>query len=242
MPKQIISKFLHYYDEVTEKIIDQSTPKIFAAFDNDYPILIIEKLLTSAQCDDLVKNFLINGPSGTSKVYRGGHDKVDENIRNSLVLQIDNSDTILLKQVTLGILPEIENYFNVKFISNEGFHALGYPPGSRFAFHCDNSGFKTDPVSGLKKWKISQPERTLSSVLFLTDCVDKITDFNQCTGGELVFGLMLDKDDKAFAIRPRKGLFIAFPSNAYFSHEVEPVIDGYRVSIVDWYNCEILKP
>jgi SM-20-related protein len=234
-----ISRFLKYNEDLMDRIIAKSTGKLFPDPENDYPFFMMENLLSADQCDAMVKNFLISGPAGKAKIYLKGANLVNDT-RDTFLLKMEEEEKLFIKNSVMGLVPEIEQFFKVKVKYNEGFHALGYSPGCRFAFHSDNGNFYPERETGENKWQVDIPHRTLSSVLFLTDSVERITDFNQCTGGELVFGFLLDKDNNAFAIKPRKGLFIVFPSNSYYAHEVEPVNEGYRVSIVDWYNCEIL--
>jgi SM-20-related protein len=38
-------------------------------------------------------------------------------------------------------------------------------------------------------------------------------------------------------LRPEAGDMVVFFSNPYFSHEVLPVKEGYRLSLVQWHNA-----
>jgi SM-20-related protein len=72
--------------------------------------------------------------------------------------------------------------------------------------------------------------------------VPKVEKFNQSSGGHVVFEYLKNEIGQPYTVVPRKGLFVAFPSTPLFSHSVSEVTDGYRISIVEWYDAELLKP
>lgn len=65
------------------------------------------------------------------------------------------------------------------------------------------------------------PNRDLSALYYLNDGFE---------GGELVF------ETAAAIVKPRAGLFLAFPSDERFVHEVLPVTAGRRYSMALWFT------
>ena len=90
-------------------------------------------------------------------------------------------------------------------------------PGGRLPLHADNSR-----QSDGGDWVPNHtPQRDLSALYYLNNAFE---------GGEIRFpqwGLM---------IKPRRGLLIAFPSDARHVHEVLPVRRGQRYSLPIWFT------
>jgi len=91
--------------------------------------------------------------------------------------------------------------------------ALG--PGGRHSQHADNC---RQTATG--DWEPNHtPQRDMSAIYYLND------DFE---GGEIVF------DRERVSIKPRRGLLVAFPSDAGHVHEVLPVRSGVRYTMPIW--------
>ena len=92
--------------------------------------------------------------------------------------------------------------------------------GDAAEFHADNC-----QLAESQKWIPNEtPYRVISCVIYLNNAS---VDF---TGGELVFRSV------SKAVSPRAGLFVAYPSNERFEHEVRPVLSGARYSILLWFT------
>ena len=81
-------------------------------------------------------------------------------------------------------------------------------------------------------------QRKISTVLFTTS-YDKTISDNTFIGGELLFNFLYDIDGNEVKIKPKAGDMVVFLSNPYFTHEVLKVIDGKRISLVQWHNAII---
>lgn len=92
-------------------------------------------------------------------------------------------------------------------------------PGDAHVAHSDNSKFEEG------RWVPNHtPYRTYSAAMYLND-------FGlHYTGGELVFPYR----GEVFA--PKRGMLVAFPSDHRFVHEVKPVSNGVRYSILLWFT------
>jgi hypothetical protein len=65
------------------------------------------------------------------------------------------------------------------------------------------------------------PQRDMSAIFYLNDEFD---------GGEIVF------DRAQLVVEPRRGLLLAFPSDADHVHEVLPVRSGVRYTMAIWFT------
>jgi hypothetical protein len=67
------------------------------------------------------------------------------------------------------------------------------------------------------------PQRDVSAIYYLNDEFD---------GGEIVFDL------QQLMVKPRRGLLLAFPSDADHVHEVLPVRSGVRYTMAIWFTAQ----
>lgn len=93
---------------------------------------------------------------------------------------------------------------------------LRYDVGDHYDIHNDSESY----VNGTLKRVV---ERDISILLYLND---------EYRGGELEFTQL------QLAIKPKKGMLIAFPSYAEFEHKVHPIVEGTRYNIVSWVITE----
>jgi 2OG-Fe(II) oxygenase superfamily len=91
--------------------------------------------------------------------------------------------------------------------------------GGRHSLHADNcrQNEKGDWVPN------HTPQRDTSAIYYLNETFE---------GGEIVF------EREGLAIKPRRGLLVAFRSNAGHAHEVRPVRDGVRYTMPIWFTKE----
>ena len=110
----------------------------------------------------------------------------------------------------------VEYYLEPEFLCNvQGWEypqLLKYTVGGHYKPHVDGEEFKDN------EWK-RVTNRHLTALLYLDD------DYE---GGNLTF------PEYNIAMRPSIGQLVAFPSNRYFSHGVEPLISGERHVLVFW--------
>jgi len=90
-------------------------------------------------------------------------------------------------------------------------------PGGRHGRHADNcrQNERGDWVAN------HTPHRDVSAIYYLSD---------EFEGGEIVFG------SQPLTIKPRRGLLMAFPSDAAHLHEVLPVRSGTRYTMAVWFT------
>ena len=81
-------------------------------------------------------------------------------------------------------------------------------------------------------------QRKISTVLFTTSN-DAIPSDNSFIGGELLFNFLYDEKGNDVKIKPKAGSMLIFLSNPFFTHEVLKVIEGRRITLVQWHNAII---
>ena len=103
--------------------------------------------------------------------------------------------------------------------------------------HADDSNALVDKNGEIVGYVTVAPERKLSTVLFTTSCVATAIKEDEFRGGELLFNYLYDTEGETILFRANAGDMIIFPSNPYFTHEVLPVTQGYRLTLVQWHNA-----
>jgi predicted 2-oxoglutarate/Fe(II)-dependent dioxygenase YbiX len=116
----------------------------------------------------------------------------------------------------------ISRFFGCELAGREGVNLLRYDPGGFYKAHVDRAELEAWPPAA---------RRAVTVVLFLESSrdADPSGGFN---GGAL--RLFPDSGLTAVEIVPKRGMIVAFPADTV--HEVAPVIDGHRDTVVDWFR------
>jgi predicted 2-oxoglutarate/Fe(II)-dependent dioxygenase YbiX len=104
-----------------------------------------------------------------------------------------------------AIIQYCDDFPDLEISSDSGYTLLKYEEGQFYKQHVDS--FK-------------QEQRALSCSFILND------DYE---GGEFAFF------DRKIKLKPKKGSVVMFPSNFMYPHEVMPVQNGIRYSIITWF-------
>ena len=131
----------------------------------------------------------------------------------------------------------IEDFFKLALTTSTDVQVLEYLKGSFYAMHSDDSSmmYKNSELVGFTP--VTQ-QRKITTVLFTTS-YDENTSDNTFTGGELLFNFLFDENGNVVKIKPKAGDMVVFLSNPYFTHEVLKVIEGRRITLVQWHNAVI---
>jgi SM-20-related protein len=154
-------------------------------------------------------------------------------IRNTHRMKYDDKTSVLLERVFEGFKFEVGEFFNITLLERSKAQALGYSKGCFYKRHSDNCSEVIDSDGLPILFKPVAKDRKITTLLFLSSHGE---DFS---GGELEFDFIYDSDGKNVKILPEEGLFLAFPSNPYFSHTVKEVTSGFRISLVKWWNAMV---
>lgn len=208
----------------------------------DYPYLVIEDFISQALCKEIVDEIYSINDAKKAKVkasFINGiiQPALIEEYRKTKIYHLKEELEKFYLQSFTKHQPLIEEYFRLSLTLSTQLQVLEYTKGSFYIKHSDDSNELIDKNGNTVGFTPTSPERKLTTVLFATSYEEDITDKYSFNGGELLFNYLFDENGKNPTFRPKAGTMVVFPSNPYFSHEVKPVLDGFRLTLVQWHNC-----
>jgi predicted 2-oxoglutarate/Fe(II)-dependent dioxygenase YbiX len=114
----------------------------------------------------------------------------------------------------------ISAFFGWQIEGREGVNLLRYDPGGFYRPHVDKADLPAWPPAARREFTV---------VLFLESAREA-----DPAGGFSGGALRLFDGDTPIEIVPRRGMLVAFPADVV--HEVSPVIEGHRDTVVDWFS------
>ena len=136
---------------------------------------------------------------------------LDTEARRALSVEVDRDTLALVEQAIESERGALSAFFAETLTEREGAGFLRYGHGGFYRPHRDRGSMPSWPGAA---------RRSIAVVVFLND---------RFRGGVL----RLFDDDGTHEIVPREGTLAAF--SAATLHEVAPVIDGTRDTVVDWF-------
>lgn len=209
----------------------------------DYPYLIIKNFFSKEACAELAS--LVQEDEETKRKAKVKTELFSGIVQADIVEEYRKTNIYELDTFYHNYYDEqfgkyrlmIEEYFNVALTLATDVQVLEYKKGFFYVKHADDSSEIIDKDEQTIGFKLVAPQRKLSTVLFATSHRSKDDEQGlSFSGGELMFNYLYDKGGKPVKIRPEAGDMIIFPSNPYFSHEVLPVDEGYRLTLVQWHD------
>ena len=177
--------------------------------------LLIEQFLPPPEREQLLRE-LRRSQEAAALVYgtsAGG--RVDERIRKARLLEVSHELRDAVTARLRDAQQSLADHFGIALASFEEPKFLRYLTGDFFVAHQDgNTGLIRD----------DSMHRRVSVILFLNDSYQ---------GGELLFHGKYP-DFARHAVPATPGALVAFPSET--THEVTPVTDGERYTVVSWYR------
>ncbi len=181
----------------------------------DSYIVVFDNMLSSDFCDDLVAEFEFSDEWNAALVGEGA--SVERNVRNADVINLSSRAVLQKNQVVRKKIEDTlysacrsavglyqAQFAHCRIVQGMAFELLRYRQGGYYRMHTDS---------------FNRVPRSLSCSFALND------DFE---GGALgFFG-----GEKT--LTPDKGAAVLFPSNFLFPHEILPVTQGTRYSVVTW--------
>lgn len=206
----------------------------------DYPYLIIEKFLNSDECNEINEKIKEDDDYQKAQLKINHSDikaTTNEEIRKTNIYALNKNHLEIYTNRFLQHQSLIEDYFKIALTTSTDVQVLEYLKGSFYTMHSDDSSmmYKNNELIGFTP---VAKQRKISTVLFTTSC-DEITSENSFSGGELLFNFLYDVNGNKVKIKPKAGDMVVFLSNPYFTHEVLKVIEGRRISLVQWHNAII---
>lgn len=153
-------------------------------------------------------------------------EKLKRSVRKTKYSEVSALSMLDVETRLLAVKPMVENHFNLTLAGCEKPQFLVYNEGDFFRPHRDRDDEPSKPEYVRK--------RQVSVVIFLNDAEE--SSLESYRGGALTFyGLMDDPRWKmcGFPLIAEAGLMITFRSEII--HEVTPVIQGDRYTIVSWF-------
>ena len=221
------TNFINYFDRLSPPHIENKNKPVRSNFSynfidcssmprgiRDY-IKVFDDIIPDYLCDMILEEYNPNDPDWSPALVSEGI--MNDDIRNVKNIKIDEPyithKNFKKRQQIISELGEVMFWIMngykkiapaIQFELNSGYELLKYDQGCFYKEHIDS--FMTAP-------------RHLAISLHLND------DYE---GGEFAF---FNKDLK---IKAKKGSAVVFPSNFMYPHEILPVSEGIRYSIITW--------
>lgn len=201
---------------------------------HDFPYMVLEGVLTPAECRAITDAALADKDTVAAEL-RGR--SLDTAIRKTDIHTLSSEHRAMYDHRFEAVRAEIEEFFALSLTKATDVQVLGYESGSFYVKHSDDASELRDHEGNIVGYKTVAPERKLTTVLFTTSYTPHPTDRDHFSGGELLFNYLCDQHGNTITLRPEAGDMVVFLSNPYFSHEVLPVKEGFRLSLVQWHDC-----
>ncbi len=207
----------------------------------DYPILLIENFLPIELCMAICHDAMADNDAQQAmlkSMVQGVVDAdVDEQIRKTVIHKLPDPFLEEYMAAFAAHQKQIEDFFALALTTATTVQVLEYTPGAFYIKHADDSSELVNTEGETVGFVQVAPQRKISSVLFASshksrECIGECFE-----GGELVFNYLYDKQGQPFTLHPKAGDMVIFPSNPIYSHEVLPVKEGYRLTLVQWHNA-----
>lgn len=187
-------------------------------------VLRVGDFVDASLCEQMRNRYRGGEPALVTRA--NGVTSVDERSRRTLSVDADWESLAELEPRLTQLRPQLEQQFKTPLRGFQHPHFLCYRPGDFFRAHLDNAD---DP---------RQPNeiraRRVAVVLFLNGQSTRASP-DTYRGGELVFynPAATSPEQCRVALRGQQGLLVAFASSHL--HEVLPVLQGQRFTIVTWF-------
>lgn len=203
---------------------------------HDFPYMVLEGVLSPAECRAITLSALDDKDSVPAEL-RGR--SLDTAIRKTDIHTLSAEHRSIYDRRFEAVRSEIEEFFALSLAKATDVQVLGYERGAFYVKHSDDSSELRNAQGDVIGYKTVAPERKLTTVLFTTSYTPHPTDTDHFSGGELLFNYLCDQHGNTITLRPEAGDMVVFLSNPYFSHEVLPVKEGFRLSLVQWHNAHM---
>lgn len=195
------------------------------------------QLLSDAEAKEWFHRFLRNHRvRQPHRIFQEGGtgSAVNEDVRNTQdlgIVRVEGTDELIDRQRRAAEEAILQTYGqSVSLVHAVDLQVLGYDTLGKFSLHAD-SHIRT--IKG--EWIHNTPQRVFSSVTWLSTYRREPRAFNEFNGGQIRFPYFT-REGRELSFEPRAGQMVVFPSHPAFSHEVLPVIRGYRMALTLFWN------
>lgn len=201
---------------------------------HDFPYMVLEGVLSPSECRAITAHALSDKDAVQAEL-RG--KSLDTAIRKTDLHTLSTEHRALYDRRFETVRSEIEAFFAISLSKATDVQVLGYECGAFYVKHSDDASELRDSDGNVVGYRTVAPERKLTTVLFTTSYTPNPTDSDHFSGGELLFNYLCDEAGNTITLRPEAGDMVVFLSNPYFAHEVLPVKEGFRLSLVQWHDA-----
>lgn len=209
----------------------------------EYPYLLIKGFLPEYSCN-MISEHTFNTSEEEAEEAKVKttilnsivDPRVDESIRKTVIHKLPQA---LLEEYDKSFKKhqkEIEDFFSIALTTSTKVQVLEYTQGAFYIKHADDSNELVNDKAETVGFIQVAAQRKISTVLFATSCTQNKGDAKHFKGGELVFNYLSDVNGETIKFCAKAGDMLVFPSNPIYSHEVLPVEEGYRLTLVQWHN------
>lgn len=182
-------------------------------------IMVIEGVLDENACERIRHAMNLGEPEAAEVLER--EIELQEGVRRTAHIEVDRETLRRLEHTLDEQHRRVEQFFGLRLPSREGISLLRYTAGGFFKPHRDHGYVDSWPDAA---------RRRVSLVLFL--CSSREIDARGTFSGGALRVHAEDPRSSSHDIHPRAGTLVAFLSTTL--HEVLPVHDGIRDTVVDW--------
>jgi predicted 2-oxoglutarate/Fe(II)-dependent dioxygenase YbiX len=190
-------------------------------------LYVVKGFLTPVECAQLRSEIRQSASSATT-VKKGDKFELDETTRKVHKAKISDTTKASISERMFAMIPALSKHFAANLTSGETPQFLIYRNGYFYTQHIDTN---IDPKA--PNWLKA---RKVSMIIFLNNQSDSVQEDTYCGGALVFYGLMKGAgwENKGFPMIGQEGTMIAFASDVL--HEVTPVTDGVRYTVVTWFT------
>jgi len=214
--------------------VEIATPLLPSPYEA-YPYLLIENFLDEATCQSIIDKARADSDV-TEAGLRSENSSLNTNIRNTKIHKFSASHQNIYTKALDNIRPTIEQFFSLSLTQSTQPQLLEYTQGSFYKAHSDDSSvlMRDGEIIGFKQ---VAPQRKLTTLLFLSEYSQEVETPYQFSGGALEFNYFRDTDGKNIELKAKMGTLLVFGSNPIYTHEVQEVSEGYRLTVAQWHDA-----
>jgi SM-20-related protein len=181
-------------------------------------VFIAERAMDDETCRR-VQAAMDAGVREPSEVIEGDMTVADD-VRRASHVEVPDDVFALIDAHLEAQRDAIGAFFGQPAGAREGVSLLRYEPGGFYKPHVDRGELAAWPPAARRAWTV---------VLFL-ESSREADPAGRFSGGVL---RLFPDGAAAVDLVPRRGMLVAFPADTV--HEVLPVVDGVRDTVVDWF-------
>jgi predicted 2-oxoglutarate/Fe(II)-dependent dioxygenase YbiX len=192
---------------------------------NQLELFVVQDFLDASLCARL-RSEARTATHSCAGVIKQGISVVDEHTRKTKLAQLSKATRSTIEERLTSLMPALEQRFSVTLTGYQPPQFLVYKKNDYFKIHSDNDLYGPEDIK----------KRQISALIFLSNESREPAE-NSYSGGTLTFYRLVGDPPWGTCQIPltgQVGSLVAFRSTTF--HEVSPVINGERYTIVTWFT------